>query len=96
MTNPEIVITAPSEYQSLSVVTEIGSIAAYAALDTPYDRRMSSIDYGIGKILEKIELEKTIIVITSDHGSLIPFENVGFTDFEPSFKRELNIGKKLI
>ena len=64
--------------------------------DTPYDKMMSSIDYGIGKILEKIELEKTIIVITSDHGSLIPFENIGFTDFEPSFKRELNIGKKLM
>tara|TARA_B100000949_G_scaffold130494_1_gene115030 strand:+ start:69 stop:1418 length:1350 start_codon:yes stop_codon:yes gene_type:complete len=64
--------------------------------DTPYDRMMSSIDYGIGKILEKIELEETIVVITSDHGSLVPFENLDFTDFEPSFERELSIGKKLM
>ena len=63
--------------------------------DTPHDRMMSSIDYGIGKILEKIELEETIVVITSDHGSLVPFENLDFTDFEPSFERELSIGKKI-
>jgi len=64
--------------------------------ETPYDKIMSSIDYGIGKILEKIDPEQTIFVITADHGSLIPFENLGFTDFEPSFEKELKIGKKLM
>ena len=64
--------------------------------ETPYEKMLASIDFGIGKILEKIDLEETIVVITSDHGSLIPFGNKGFTDFEPSFEEELEFGKKLM
>ncbi len=63
---------------------------------SPYEKMLASIDFGIGKILEKIELDKTIVVITSDHGSLIPFNNKGFTDFEPGFEKELEVGKKLM
>tara|TARA_B100000029_G_C17566766_1_gene955311 strand:- start:106 stop:1428 length:1323 start_codon:yes stop_codon:yes gene_type:complete len=36
-----------------------------------YDRMLSYIDSWIGKFLEKIELEKTIFVLTSDHGDYI-------------------------
>ena len=35
--SPEIIIVEPSAYHSLFVVTEIGSTAAYAALDIPHD-----------------------------------------------------------
>ena len=63
---------------------------------TPYDQMLSSIDFGIGEILKETDLNETLIVITSDHGSLIPFDNKGFTDFEPSFEKELEIGKKLM
>ena len=64
--------------------------------NTPYEKMLASIDSGIGEILDKINLNETVIVITSDHGSLIPFENKGFTDFEPSFEKELKVGKKFM
>lgn len=37
-----------------------------------YDKMLSCIDMWIGKILEKIDMEKTIVVLTSDHGEYIP------------------------
>ena len=40
--------------------------------DTKYDRMLSYIDSWIGKFLEKIDLEKTILVLSSDHGDYIP------------------------
>ena len=40
--------------------------------DTKYDRMLSYIDTWIGKFLEKIDLEKTIFVLSSDHGDYIP------------------------
>ena len=39
---------------------------------TKYEKIVSSIDYWIGKILEKIDLENTIVIITADHGEKIP------------------------
>ena len=38
---------------------------------TGYDRMLSYIDTWIGKFLEKIDLEKSILVLTSDHGDYI-------------------------
>jgi len=40
------------------------------------DKMVSGIDYWIGKILEKIDLTKTLIVITSDHGEYIPISSI--------------------
>jgi len=37
-----------------------------------YERTISSIDEWIGKILEHIDLKKTLVVITSDHGIYVP------------------------
>lgn len=34
-----------------------------------YDQMLSSIDIWIGKILQEIDLDKTIVVLTGDHGS---------------------------
>jgi len=39
--------------------------------DTKYDRMLSYIDSWIGKFLEKIDLEETIFVLSSDHGDYI-------------------------
>jgi len=36
-----------------------------------YDRMISSVDFWIEKIIEKINFEKTIIIITADHGDYI-------------------------
>lgn len=40
--------------------------------DNNYDRMISSIDIWIGKILKKIPLDKTLVILTSDHGEYIP------------------------
>ena len=39
--------------------------------DSNYDKMLSSIDHWIGKLLEKINLSETIVIITSDHGEYL-------------------------
>lgn len=39
---------------------------------TRYDRMVSAIDFWIGKFLQKIDLEKTLVIISADHGDYIP------------------------
>jgi len=36
-----------------------------------YDRMISSIDFWIGKIINKIDLKNTIVIFTSDHGDYV-------------------------
>ena len=64
--------------------------------DSPYARMVSSIDHWIGKILEKIDLKQTLLILTSDHGNLIPKDNKSFSDIEPDLKTGLNIGKRIM
>lgn len=40
--------------------------------NTRYDRMVSAIDFWIGKFLEKIDLTKTLVIISADHGDYIP------------------------
>lgn len=61
-----------------------------------YEKVVSSIDYWIGKILSHIDLTKTLVVITADHGSTIPFDDKDVTEFEPSFNLGLKVGKRLM
>lgn len=37
-----------------------------------YDKMISVVDIWIGKILKKIDLDKTLIILTADHGDYIP------------------------
>ena len=39
---------------------------------TRYDRMVSVIDFWIGKFLAKIDLTKTLVIISADHGDYIP------------------------
>ena len=39
-----------------------------------YDRVVSSVDYYLKKFLDVLNLEETLIIITSDHGHPIPFD----------------------
>ena len=61
-----------------------------------YARTVSSIDYWFGKILKKINLEKTLLVITADHGERIPFEEKGYSHFQPKFEPTIKLGKKYL
>ena len=59
-----------------------------------YARTVSSIDYWLGKILTKIDIEKTLLVITGDHGERIPFDDKGYSDFQPKFNSATKFGRK--
>ena len=61
-----------------------------------YARTVSSIDHWLGNILKKIDLEKTLLVITSDHGERIPFENKSHLDFQPEFDSAVKAGRKYL
>lgn len=45
--------------------------------ESKYDRTISSIDMWIGKILESVDLSKTLIVVTADHGAYVPSVKIG-------------------
>ncbi len=79
--NPVIV---PEEYKN----EEFGN--------NKYEKVLSSMDKWIGDIVKHIDMDKTIIVITADHGSIIPKGDLEYVDFEPEFKTGLNVSKKLM
>lgn len=41
-----------------------------------YEKMISAIDLWIGKILKEIDLTRTLVVITSDHGEFIPISSI--------------------
>ena len=61
-----------------------------------YERTVSFIDYQIGKILENINLDNTILILTSDHGQSIPYEGYSEVDFQPELENTVSIGKKIL
>jgi len=64
--------------------------------NSKYEKILSSIDIWIKKIFKKIDSSKTLIIITADHGSIIPEGDLEFSDFEPEFKTGLKVGKKIM
>ena len=44
---------------------------------TEYDRMVSALDMWIGKFLERIDMDNTLIILTSDHGEFIPTPKIG-------------------
>jgi len=42
-----------------------------------YDKMISMVDSWIGKIIKKIDLDKTLVVLTADHGDYIPSIRAG-------------------
>lgn len=55
-----------------------------------YERVISEIDFWIGKFLQKIDLEKTLIVVTADHGDYISFiqKNQNIINFEAGISQK--------
>jgi len=64
--------------------------------NSTYVKTVSSIDFWLGKILENINLDNTILILTSDHGERIPYDNVRSVDFEPKLENTVSIGKKIL
>ena len=46
--------------------------------DTDYDKMLSAIDVWLGKFLEHVDFDNTIIVLTGDHGDFLPTKKVGY------------------
>ena len=61
-----------------------------------YERVISSMDRWIHDIVNRVDLSKTLVVITSDHGVHLPVNEQGYSYFEPKFETELNVGKKIM
>ena len=60
-----------------------------------YDRMLSFIDTWIGKFLAEVNLEKTLLVITSDHGSYIPVTG-SIPDEIPTIQKIMKKGKNTL
>jgi len=61
-----------------------------------YERTVSAIDFWLGKILEHVDLNNTILILTADHGERIPYGGLRGTDFEPKLENTVDFGKKLL
>ena len=61
-----------------------------------YERTVSFIDYQLGKILENVNLNNTILILTADHGQSIPYQGNSEVDFQPKLENTVTIGKKLL
>ena len=58
-----------------------------------YEKQVSAIDAWIGKILKKIDLEKTLVVIMGDHGSYI--QSLKNKSLEIDFQDNTNLGNNI-
>ena len=57
--------------------------------ENEYEKVLSSMDKWIGKIINSVNLDETIIILTADHGNIIPEGGLGYADFEPEFRQIL-------
>ena len=61
-----------------------------------YERMISSIDSWVGKFAEKIDLQKTLFIITADHATFVPYVDVNdkVVSFEVDAKKH-KISRKM-
>ena len=64
--------------------------------DNLHAKTLSMIDNMLMKIFKDIDLDNTIVVLTSDHGEIIPYDGKISSDFEPKFSLAKKIGKNVI
>ena len=64
--------------------------------DGEYDKLVSSVDSWLGDLINEIDFENTVFIVTADHGLIVPFDNRGLTDFEPKFKQIVHAGRKIV
>ena len=61
-----------------------------------YERTVSFIDHELGKILEHVDLDNTILILTADHGQSIPYDDQSAVDFQPKLETSKKIGLKIL
>ena len=52
--------------------------------ENQYERMFSYIDYWLGKILNEVKMDDTLILLTADRG-----QNLVTANYEPSFLRKI-------
>ena len=63
--------------------------------ETKYDRLVSYVDIWLGKFLNEINMENTLIVITADHGEYVPVTDENISEI-PNIQRLLSKGQTSI
>jgi arylsulfatase A-like enzyme len=61
-----------------------------------YEKSISVTDYWLGKFLEKIDLNSTVVVITADHGEYVSLSKTRDLDYEPEFKNVTKLASKIL
>ena len=64
--------------------------------DTLYAQTVSAIDYWLKKILDRINFDNTLLIVTSDHGERIPFKDKSSFKFEPEFNSVTSLGRSIL
>ena len=61
-----------------------------------YAQTVSAIDYWLKKILDRINFDNTLLIVTSDHGERIPFKEKSSFKFEPEFNSATSLGRRIL
>ena len=61
-----------------------------------YERTLTLIDSELGKILEHVDLDNTILILTADHGERIAYGGIHENDFQPKLEPAVEFGKKFL
>jgi len=64
--------------------------------ENKYEKTISMIDYWLGKILEKIDLNSTMVILISDHGDYVPINETREIDYIPEFTKSVGVTKKIL
>ena len=91
MQSPWIFFTHIMELHTLKPVPDEFNIPKFGA--TEYDRRISLIDNWLGKFLKKIDLSKTLVILTADHGEFVHDLNT-HPEYVPTLQKFFKNGKK--
>ena len=61
-----------------------------------YEQTVSSIDHWLSKIFSNVNFENTLLILTSDHGERLPFDEKNSSSFEPKLNSITKLGKKFM
>ena len=64
--------------------------------DSLYAQTVSAIDYWLKKILDRFNFDNTLLIVTSDHGERIPFNEKSSFNFEPEFNSATSLGRRIL
>lgn len=64
--------------------------------DNEYEKAILVIDFWIGKFLKQIDFERTLVVLTADHGEYVPIKKKRDLDYKPTLKHAITVGNKIL